>query len=176
MSMPDGMTKRGRSRRSASVPAFDHGPRLILLSGERVLEYAADPHAPNRTVRRARVQWVPDVLLSRGSISQHHHDAAWRYAVSYERGIMGAKERGLGDIRAPRSAPTGMPLAQLMAASDHQDACRAVGQVLAAPLAWCVVGRGTVEGWAECKGWSSARAGGYLMAALDRLSCHYDYA
>lgn len=177
--MPDGgmgMAIKAARRRQQVHAVLDHGPALRLIRGEVVLEDAADPDAPNRTLRRARVQWVPDVLLARGSIGQHHHDAATRYVVTYERGIMGARERSSADIRAPRAAPTGMPLAQLLAASDHQGAARAVGQVGCAPLAWCVIGRGTVEGWAECRGWSTARAGGYLMAALDRLAEHYGYA
>lgn len=168
-----------RRRHRAAIPleAFDVGPRLRVARGELRVEDAADPDNPNRTIRRARVEWVPDRLLADGTIEQHHHHAATRYAVSYERGPMGAREQTSLGIRLPRAAPAGLPVGRHMATRDYQLATQAVGILLAPALAWCVIGRGTLAGWAECRGWAdTGRATGYLLAALDRLTEHYDGA
>lgn len=172
------IASRPAQRRRVIAPAepvADLGPRVRLRRGEVAAEFAPDPDAPNRTIRRARVQWVPDLWLARGAIGRHHHDASCRYVAAYERGVLGGRERHAARISTNRPAPTGLPDAQLAAARDYALAERAVGIRLSAALAWCVLSTGTVEGWAECKGWHRDRASGYLLAALDRLAEHYGY-
>ncbi|WP_424813554.1 hypothetical protein [Roseococcus sp. YIM B11640] len=170
-----------RSKPEKTGTANDLGPKIVDRKGRprlhpsRVIETAADPAHPNRTIRRARVQWLPDVWLSKGAIEQGHHDAATRFLTAYERGVLGAKDRHLTRISFNRAAPTGLPIAQLGCLSDYRAAEQAVGIMLSGALAWCVLSTGTVEGWAECKGWHRDRASGYLMAALDRLAEHYGY-
>ena len=113
--------------------------------------------------------------LSRGSIGIAQHQAAERFVLSYERGILGARDRQIVRLSFEKRAPQGLPDAQLACASDYRAAEQAVGKVLSAALAWCVLSTGSVEGWAACKGWHRDRAAGYLLAALDRLAEHYGF-
>lgn len=154
----------------------DFGPSIRRKRGEVVVADVADPDRPNATIRRARVQWVPDVWLARGTIGQREHAAATRLVDAYERGILGAREHTIARISFTRSAPSGLPDTRLACATDYQRAMAAVGITLSAALSWCVLSTGTVEGWAKCKGWPPKRAAGYLLAALDRLADHYDGA
>jgi hypothetical protein len=159
--------------------ANDHGPKILSRKGKlkvhpsRVVEDAADPAEPNRTIRRARVQWLPDVWLAKKVITQEQHDAATRFVMAYEMGVLGAKDRSFHRVSFNRPAPTALANVQLFCITDYRRAEEAVGLALSAALAWCVLSTGTVEGWAECKGWHRDRAAGYLMAALDRLVEHY---
>ena len=161
-----------RRKRAPAEPVADLGPRIRQERGEVVALDAPDPDAPNRTIRRARVVWCPDVLLSNNTISQAHHAAATRLHDAYALGVIGARHR-LEAYVDRTGAPAGYADARLAAVRDYQQAAQAVGQVAMAALAWCVISHGSVAGWAECRGWSKDRAGGYLLAALDRLAEHY---
>jgi type IV secretory pathway ATPase VirB11/archaellum biosynthesis ATPase len=165
--------KRRQRRNTPAEPIADFGPRARIERGEVVSVTVADPDSPNRTIRRGRVVWAPDVLLSNGTISDAHHAAATRLHDSYSLGILGARDR-LAVYIDRCSVQAGFADAQLAAARDYREAAQAVGQVAMSALSWCVLSYGTVAGWAECKGWSKDRAGGYLLAALDRLAEHYD--
>ena len=134
---------------------------------------APDPDAPNRTIRRSRREWAPDVLLRNGTIDQAHHDAATRLHDAYALGVMGARDRL--EVYVDRiGAPFGYADAQLAAVRDYERAAQAVGIVAMSALKWCVISHGSVAGLAECKGWPVQRAQGYLLAALDRLAEHYE--
>jgi hypothetical protein len=163
---------RRRIARPVAEPVFDLGPQIQHQRGELVLEDAPDPDAPNRTVRRARREWAPDVLLRNGTIDQGHRDAAIRLHDAYALGVMGARDR-LAVYVDRTGAPSGYADALLAAATDYREAAQAVGIVAMSALSWCVISHGTVAGWAECKGWPVQRAQGYLLAALDRLAEHY---
>lgn len=164
--------KPARARGLGADTKADYGARYRLAPHEYQVEDAADPETPNRTVRRVRKKWTPDVLLLNGSITQAHHDAAQRYHNAYAVGMMGARDK-IGVYVDCRGAPHGISDARLAAATDYQRASQAVGITLQPALAWCVLSTGTIAGWAECKGWDKNRAWGYLMAALDRLAEHY---
>jgi hypothetical protein len=161
-----------RNRRAPMAPMSDLGPAIRHQRGELVTEDAPDPGAPNRTVRRARQEWAPDVLRRNGTIGDAQHQAATRLHDAYALGILGARDR-MGVYIDRTGGPSGYADAQLAAAADYRRAAQAVGQVGMAALAWCVISTGTVAGWAECKGWPVPRAQGYLLAALDRLTEHY---
>jgi hypothetical protein len=148
---------------------------MRLDRGEVMVCDAPDPDQPNRTIRRAKAEWLPDKLLANGTIGQQHHDAATRYHNAYEVGILGARDR-LSVYVDCRGAPAGIADAQLAAATDYRQATQAVGLTLSAALVWCVLGRGTAAGWAADRGWNPHRAQGYLLAALDRLADHYENA
>lgn len=163
---------RRRPIRAIPEPVSDLGPRVLLDRGEVLVEDAPDPDAPNRTIRRSRREWAPDVLLRNGTIDQAHHDAATRLHDAYALGVMGARDR-LAVYVDRTGAPTGYADAQLAAATDYRQAAQAVGMVAMSALSWCVINHGSVAGWAECKGWPVQRAQGYLLAALDRLAEHY---
>jgi hypothetical protein len=163
---------RRRTARTIPEPVFDLGPQIRHQRGELVVEDAPDPDAPNRTVRRSRHEWAPDVLLRNGTIHQGHYDAAKRLHDAYALGVMGARDR-LAVYVDKAGAPSGYADAQLAAATDYREAAQAVGIVAMSALSWCVISHGTVAGWAECKGWPAQRAQGYLLAALDRLEEHY---
>ena len=163
---------RRRTARLPPEPTFDLGPQIRHQRGELVVEDAPDPDAPNRTIRRSRYEWAPDVLLRNGTIDQAHHDAATRLHDAYALGVMGARDR-LAVYIARTGAPSGYADARLAAATDYREAAQAVGIVAMSALSWCVISHGTVTGWAECKGWPVQRAQGYLLAALDRLAEHY---
>lgn len=165
------MTRRQR-RPARPEPAGDFGPRAARDRGEVVVMDAPDPDNPNRTLRRARRIWAPDVLLANGTISQEIHNAAVRLHDAYALGVLGARDR-LAVYVDRNGTPSGFADAQLSAARDYREAAQAVGQVQMAALAWCVLSHGTVAGWAECKGWHVHKAQGYLLAALDRLSEWY---
>ena len=170
------MTDLRRARRKrprVSEPVSDIGVSLLHSRGELTIEDVGDPDQPNRTIRRGRRVWAPDVLLANGTISQRHHAAATRYHDAYEVGILGARDR-LAVYVDCRGAPAGIADAQLAAATDYRQATQAVGLTLSASLTWCVLGCGTVAGWAEDRGWNPHRAQGYLLAALDRLTDHYE--
>jgi hypothetical protein len=166
---------RRRRRASPALSTFDHGPDVLRDRGEITIADAADPDAPNRTIRRAKRVWAPDVLLANGTITQAHHDAATRLHDAHALGVLGARDR-LAVYVDRTGAPSGYADAQLAAAGDYRRAAQAVGQVAMAALSWCVLSHGTVAGWAECKGWNGHRAMGYLLAALDRLTEHYECA
>ena len=167
-----------KARKAAGAPQqgreapYDHGPPSLLAAGQAVVVDAADPAAPNRTIRRARRVWAPDVLLAQGAIDQSHHHAARRYHDAYAVGIMGARDR-LTVYVDRAGAPRGFSEAQLFAATDYRKATQAAGQQASPLLAWCVLSYGSVAGWAQCKGWDARKAQGYLLAALDRLVDHY---
>jgi hypothetical protein len=154
----------------------DFGPAIRRKRGEVVVQDVGDPDAPNVTIRRGRVAWVPDLWLARGTIGQAEHAAAVRLVRAYEVGILGARERHIARISFTRPSPAGLPDGQLACAEDYRRAIQAVGITLSGALAWCVLSTGSVEGWAACKGWHRDRAAGYLMAALARLTDHYDGA
>lgn len=165
------MTRRQR-RPPAADAQTDIGPRIRMERGEVIVLSVADPDAPNRTIRRGRVVWCPDVLLSNGTITAEHHAAATRLHDSYSLGVLGARDR-LAVYVDRTGAPSGFADAQLAAARDYRETAQAVGQVAMAALSWCVLSHGTVAGWAACRGWQPAKAQGYLLAALDRLAEHY---
>ena len=163
---------RRRTALTIPEPVFDLGPQIRHQRGELVVEDAPDPDAPNRTIRRSRHEWAPDVLLRNGTIDQAHHDAATRLHDAFALGVMGARDR-LAVYIAKTGAPAGYSDAQLAASRDYALAAQAVGIVAMSALSWCVISHGTVAGWAERKGWPVQRAQGYLLAALDRLAEHY---
>jgi len=164
--------KRARRRDATAESASDLGPQLRLVHGDVAVEDAADPDAPNRTIRRARRVWAPAVLLANGSISPAHYDAALRYHNAYAVGVDGARDK-LGIYVDCAATPSGYADARLAAVTDYRQATQAVGTVASSALSWCVLSYGSVAGWALSKGWSKDKAGGYLLAALDRLAEHY---
>lgn len=165
------MSRRQRRHVPAEAVA-DLGPRALHDRGEVATVDAPDPDNPNRTIRRARRVWAPDVLLANGTISQEIHNAAVRLHDAYALGVLGARDR-LEVYIDKTGTPSGFADAQLGAARDYREAAQAVGQVQMAALSWCVLSHGTVAGWAECKGWHVNKAQGYLLAALDRLGEWY---
>jgi hypothetical protein len=165
------VSRRRRPRTDATTS--DLGPAVRLARGDVAVAEAPDPDQPNRTIRRARVVWVPDVLLANGTIGQAQHDAASRLHDAYALGILGARDR-LTVYVDRTGAPSGLADARLAAASDYREATQAVGQIAMAPLSWCVLSYGTVAGWATQRGWNPHRAMGYLLAAMDRLAEHYE--
>jgi hypothetical protein len=160
------MTWVGRGKSRKLIP-LRHG------RGETETEDAPDPDAPNRTIRRSRVVWTPDVWLARGMIGRPEHDAAMRYHDAYALGVLGARSRSEVAVRGGYFSA--LSEAQLDAAADYREATRAVGLLLSPALAWCVLSTGTVQGWADSMGWHNQRAAGLLSAALDRLAAHYGY-
>lgn len=97
--------------------------------------------------------WVPDAMLGRGMITEAQYAAAKRYRDDYYAG---------------RNNPNGVAQRAFQAGS------RAIGEVLAPALAWCVLSNGTVTGWAECKGWEVSRAARQVVDGLERLAAHYE--
>lgn len=166
---------RRKPRATQQQPATDLGPSILRDRGLVAVETPADPDAPNRTIRRARRVWAPDVLRANGTLEAHHHAAAVRYLTSYEVGICGARSAKLVYIQHC-ATPAGMADAQLAAATDYRRATQAVGQVASAALAWCVLHHGSVASWADLKDWPPHRAQGYLVCALDVLAAHYGLA
>ena len=164
--------KRAKRRAVSSDPVADFGTVVRLHRGEVTLEETADPDQPNRTIRRARTVWVPDVLLGNGTIDRTHHLAAIKYHDDYAFGVQGARDRFGIYVDNPAS-PSGYRDAQLLAVTEYRLATEAVGMVAASALAACVLGNGTMAAWAISKGWPVQRAQGYLLAALDRLVEHY---
>jgi hypothetical protein len=165
------MSRRTRQRAKPRDSA-DLGPNILHERGDVTVISAPDPDAPNRTIRRARRVWAPDVLLANGTIQQEHHAAATRLHDAYALGVLGARER-LAIFIDRTGTPAAFGDAQLAAARDYREAAQAVGIVAMSALSWCVLSYGTVGGWAACRGWHQQRAQGYLIAALDRLAEHY---
>ena len=156
-------------RQRIPEPAADYGAQPWRV----VREHVADPDAPNRTIRRARVQWAPDVLLSARTIDQRLHAAAQRLLSDYEASTAGSPEQvGVYVDRSVR--PGSIADGQIDARTRYRMACQSVGQVGMTALAWCVLSQGTVAGWAECKGWNPQKALGLLLGALERLAEHYE--
>ena len=157
---------KGKARRTVS---------LREVRGETEVVDAPDPEHPNRTIRRSRVVWTPDVWLAQGLIGRPEHDAAVRYHDAYALGVLGARDMERLGMRIRGSAQAGISEARLDCATDYRAATQAVGPLLSPALAWCVLSTGTVGGWAESRGWHKQRAMGLLTAALDRLTAHYGY-
>ena len=150
-------------------PIVDYGAQPWRV----VKEDAPDPDRPNSTIRRARVQWAPDALLSARTIDQRLHEAAKRLLSDYEAsGPGGAEQIGVYVDRSIR--PGGVADDRLDAQTRYRQAHDAVGQVGMAALSWCVLSHGTVAGWAECRGWNPQKALGLLLGALERLAEHYE--
>jgi hypothetical protein len=169
------MTRRRSAARAgrAMEPAADLGPDILRHRGEVMTLDAPDPDSPNRTIRRAKRVWAPDVLLKNGSIDQAMHDAATRLHDAYALGVQGARDR-LTVYVDRTGSPSGYADGQLAAARDYREAAQAVGQIGMAPLAWCVLSHGTVEGWAAEKRLNPHAAKGQLLMALEMLAQHYD--
>jgi hypothetical protein len=117
--------------------------------------------------------WTPDKLLEGGAITEAQYAGAVRYLEDYQQGVDGAgkiirpghKVPGVGQIRTKRQA-----------AESYRDAFHAVGSDVTGALNWCVLGRGTVSGLAECKGWNPQRALTEVIKGLDKLAAHYGSA
>lgn len=165
------MSKR---RKPPVLAITDLGPESQLVRGEVEAMEVADPRSPNRTVRRARRVWVPDTLRSKGTINEGQYLACVRYLNSYECGVEGVSDRSgvFVDGVANHSGPGD---AQLAALTDFRKASDAVGHLLASVLAWCVLGHGTLEGYAKMAGMNPMHAAGYLVAAIHRLQDCYGY-
>lgn len=146
----------------------------LVVRGEAEVELAADPSVPNRSIRRARRVWLPDVLLKKGSIGQAHHDACTRYLSSYELGVAGARDRNgiMVDGRVVHSGPAD---AQLAAITDYRKATAALGSSMAVAVDHCVLGTGTLASLGTLLGVNEMHAAGYMVAALDRLADHFGY-
>lgn len=144
----------------------------LIARGEVEVETVADPSAPNRTLRRAKRVWVPDVMLQKATISRTHHDACVRYLTSYEIGVTGARD--WSGVYIDKGGLRGGPGdAQLVSLTDFRRAEGAVGKALSEVLAWCVLGHGSLTGYAHHRGMHHSLATGYFIAALDRLAEHY---
>ena len=65
---------------------------------------------------------------------------------------------------------------QLAAATDYRRAEMALGPRLLRVVQWCVLGGGSVLGYAQAHRTDRRRAYGYLLAALHRLADHYENA
>lgn len=142
-----------------------------LASRGVVISFGPDVDEPEKPVRRAGRAWAPDTLLSKGVITPVHHAAACKYLDQFQRGVLTAgRNKTIVPMRQMVAQPGDT---QLVAAKGYRDATLAVGTALTPALAWCVLSRGTVAGWAECRGWTPNKAAGYLIAALDRLAEHY---
>jgi hypothetical protein len=115
--------------------------------------------------------WMPDKLLEGGAITEAQYAGAVRYLEDYQQGVDGAgkgirpghKVAGAGQIRTKRQA-----------AESYRDAFHAAGSDVTGALSWCVLGRGTVYGLAECKGWNPQRALTEVIKGLDKLVAHYE--
>jgi hypothetical protein len=80
-------------RRALEITPGDYGPVIQRDRGDLVVLSVADPERPDRTIRRARRVWAPDVLLANGAIDERVHAAATRYHDVYAIGIMGCQSR-----------------------------------------------------------------------------------
>lgn len=164
-----------RTRTSPAAIALDMGTAVRRARGDVMVEDAPDPDAPKRTIRRARAVWAPDVLLRTQAIDKQMHDAAVRYMDSYQLGVLGAKDRSMVFVSRSGS-PGGMAEARLAAVTDWRKATQAVGIILSPILTWCVLGHGTLRGYAADCGGSREAAHRSLLAALDRLADHFGRA
>jgi hypothetical protein len=163
-----------RRTRTAAAQPLNMGTAVRRDREEVVDEWAPDPDAPTRTIRRARAVWLPDALHAKRTISKHLHDAATRLMDSFELGICGAKDRNM--VFVSRSGgPGGMAEAQLAAAGDYRKAMAAAGD-LGPVLVWCVLGHGSLRGYAAGLGRSRDGAQRDLLEALDRLAKHWGMA
>lgn len=150
-------------------PFVDYGAQPWRITKED----AADPERPNATIRRARVQWAPDVLLAARTIDQRLHEAARRLLSDFEARHAGSAEQlGVYVDRCVR--PGGIADERLDAQTRYRMACEAVGQAGMAALTACVLHHGTVSDWAASKAWNPQKALGLLLGALERLAEHYE--
>ena len=161
-----------RRRRHAERPplaiVLDYGPDVRLARGDVAVADAADPDAPNRTVRRARVVVHYEAM----SLTEHQREAADRLCVQAER-AGGAAWRPDAVVTALHPSQRGHPAEwQLVAIRDVQDAREALGEI-AWRLLWDAVVLNTRL--ADMTGGSHGRAvlTGRLLAALDRLAEHW---
>ncbi len=105
----------------------DLGPLLRVKRGDVVEMHRADPDAPNRTVRGARVRVLYAEAWSRGSISDAEREAADRYVVLCE-AATGARERsGVPVARLPAWQKGHPTLTQVMAEAELRRVHEAVG-------------------------------------------------
>lgn len=117
--------------------------------------------------------WTPDTLLGKGLITEAQYAAAVRYLYDYQQGVAGAGKQ-IKPTKNSHGAPQNRTPQQ--AAQSYRDASRAIGDFLKPCVGWCVLSRGTVSGWAKCRGWDTKKAAEFLIAALDRLTEHYGMA
>lgn len=144
-----------------------------------------DPDVKNgRTERGIRGQrvWAPDRLSQKGTITAHQLVAAERYLDGFEIGHEGARDRPVVIVaRGPSVGLPGPGDRQLDALTRYRVATQRVGQAASGVLMWCVLRTvppdqpPTVEAFARSmgKGWSTDRAVGLLIGALDALVAFY---
>jgi hypothetical protein len=134
-----------------------------------------------RGIRGQRV-WAPDRLRQSGTITAHQHQAAERYLDDFEIGHEGARDRPM--VVIAHGSSVGLPGPgdrQLDALSRYRIATQRVGKAASGVLMWCVLRAvppdqpPTVEAFAKSmgKGWTTARAVGLLIGALDALVAFY---
>lgn len=128
----------------------------------------------NKTTKRARRVWLPDVLRGRGTISDAHHAACTRLMDSYEAGVLGARDRG-AMVFVDRTAHGGVGPGdlQLRALTDFRRAEQAIGKSGMEAMRMVVLGHASLDAYAKHRGISGHHASGVLLAVVERLAEHY---
>lgn len=170
--MPDGMT---RTRQKAHDPASDYGPHIQRKNGRVEVVDAADPDAPARTIRRARVVCHYDTAWKKGQISDVEREAADRYAQTHER-FEGARERHDGPVSMSRAWERTPPLTQLQASASLTTAHQVLGNDAAGILIMYVRRNWTCERIAQHRHEDRKLTMGRIRAALCRLAEHWGMA
>lgn len=166
--MPDGMTRA----KLAHDPARNHGPKIQRANGHLEVVDAADPDAPARTIRRARVKCHYDTAWRAKRISDAEREAADRYAQTQER-FQGAREHRDGPSASNSPWQRTPPLTQLQASASLTDAHKAIGNDGAALLIMYVRDNRPVEHIAQRREENPTLCMGRIRATLSRLAEHW---
>lgn len=165
--------RRGRRKRHAQpIEAADHGPANQHRTGRLEVVDAADPDAPSRTIRRARVVWHYDTAHRNGHLSDPEREACDRYLILCDRED-GAQERRDGP--SVRAAPWNRApaLSAIQAAASLRAAHAAVGPDGAALLRLYVRDNLPADEIARRRNEGRDVITGRIRAAIRRLAEHW---
>jgi hypothetical protein len=154
---------------------LDHGPAAQHRAGRLELVDAADPDAPSRTIRRARVVCIYDLAWRGGHITDAEREACDRYAVLCEREA-GGRDRVDGPTTRADPWARAPAYTAIQAAASLRAVHAVVGPDGAALLRLYIRDNVPIPEIARRRGEERHLCTGRVRAAIRRLAEHWEMA
>ena len=172
------MSNRRRKRAAKAMPLVvdmagaDLGPVVQHERARLEVVDAADPGAPSRTIRRARVVCHYDAMWKAGTLGNPEREAADRYAVTCER-EEGARDASGSACGASAPWSRTPALTAIQASASLRAAHEAVGSDGKALLRMYVRDNRPMKAIAEDRSEEREVCKGRILATLRRLAEHW---
>jgi hypothetical protein len=173
-------------RDAGLVKYSDYGPGIrlgpvrahdgaMLREADVVVGDAPDPHAPKRTVRRARRTDHLLALLREGTIDQRQTDAGELLRNAIERAQRSLPATSRSEVHVAPWDRTAISEQKLKAQRHVDSALAALDESVTPAVLWVLNGR-TIRGYAEFWHMRHTTAAELLRRGLDALADHYKLA